>query len=69
MGDDADLESELLDVTGIDLDQLDALPSSALRTALSRVLTEQKDIPDRYSGFQNSLQHDSVHTGDNPGSR
>jgi FXSXX-COOH protein len=55
MGDDAGLESELLDVTGIDLDQLDALPDSVLRASLRRVLTERVDIPDGYAGFENAL--------------
>lgn len=53
--DDAVLESELLDVTDIDLDQLDALPDSVLRAALRRVLAEHTDMPDRYSIFQNTL--------------
>jgi FXSXX-COOH protein len=55
MSDDAGLESELPDVTGIDLDQLEALPDSVLHTALRRVLAEQVDMPNRYSGFENSL--------------
>lgn len=58
MSDDTELESELLDVSSIELDQLDALPDSALRTALQRILTEQQDVPGRYSGFQNSLRLD-----------
>jgi FXSXX-COOH protein len=53
--DDMVLESELLDVTDIDLEQLDALPDSVLRAALRRVLAERTDMPDRYSIFGSSL--------------
>lgn len=49
------LESELLDVRGIDLDQLEALPDSVLRASLSRILAERVDMPDRYSIFANSI--------------
>lgn len=53
--DDVVLESELLDVTGIDLDQLKALPDSVLRWALRRILTERVDMPDRYTIHESSL--------------
>lgn len=55
MGEEAGLESELLDVTGIDLDQLDGLPESVLRASLLRILSEPADLPDGYAGFQNAL--------------
>lgn len=55
MCDDVVLESELLDVTGINLDQLDALPDSVLRAALRRILAERVDMPERYTIFQSSL--------------
>ncbi|HEV2783687.1 MAG TPA: FxSxx-COOH cyclophane-containing RiPP peptide [Actinophytocola sp.] len=53
--DDIVLESELLDVTGVEFDQLDALPDSVLRAALHRVLTESGDSPHLYASFENSL--------------
>jgi FXSXX-COOH protein len=53
--DDAVLESELLDVTDIKLEQLDALPDSVLRAALRRVLAERADMPDRYTIHESSL--------------
>jgi len=54
---DADgvLESELLDVTGIDLARLEALPDSALRASLRRILAENLETPDQYAAFQSSL--------------
>jgi FXSXX-COOH protein len=53
--DDGVLESELLDVTDLDLDQLDALPDSVLRAALRRILMERIDAPDRYTIHESSL--------------
>ena len=53
--DDLVLESELLDVTGIDLEQLKTLPDSVLRSALRRILTERVDMPDRYTIHESSL--------------
>jgi len=54
MSDDV-LESELLDVRGIDLDQLKALPDSALRASLYRILSERVDMPDRYTIHESSI--------------
>jgi FXSXX-COOH protein len=48
-------ESELLDVTGIDLARLDALPDAVLRASLSRILAENLEMPDQYAAFQSSL--------------
>ena len=52
---DTVMESELLDVADLALDQVDELPDSVLRTALRRILTERAAVPDQYTIFQNSL--------------
>jgi FXSXX-COOH protein len=52
---DVVLESELLDVTDIDLDRVNALPDSVLRASLHRILAERAAVPDQYTIFQNSL--------------
>ncbi|HEX6347278.1 FxSxx-COOH cyclophane-containing RiPP peptide [Umezawaea sp.] len=52
---DGVLESELLDVTGIDLARLDALPDDVLRASLRRVLAEDPEMPEQYAAFQSSL--------------
>jgi FXSXX-COOH protein len=54
-GDDVRIESELLDLTDIDLDRLARLPDSVLRTSLQRVLSERVDLPQGYAGFENAL--------------
>jgi len=54
MNDDV-LESELLDVRGLDLDRLKALPDSVLRASLSRILAERGDMPDRYTIHESSI--------------
>ena len=54
MSDDV-LESELLDVQGIDLDRLKALPDSVLQSSLSRILAERVDMPDRYTIHESSI--------------
>lgn len=55
MNDDVVLDSDLLDVTGISFEELDAMPDSVLRASLRRVLAEQADAPERYTIFVNSL--------------
>jgi FXSXX-COOH protein len=55
MDDDAVLESDLLDVTDLDLSQLAVLPDSVLRASLQRILTEKLAMPDHYSAHQSSL--------------
>ncbi|MGW5052089.1 FxSxx-COOH cyclophane-containing RiPP peptide [Actinokineospora sp. NPDC004072] len=45
----------LLDVSGIDLDDIAALPDSVLRSALRRVLAGRAALPDRFAAFQSSL--------------
>ena len=49
------VESDLLDVTGLDLDQVAALPPSALAIALRRVLDDEAEPADYYAAFQNSM--------------
>jgi FXSXX-COOH protein len=55
MDDGTRLESELLDVTGIDLGQLGELPDTVLRASLRRILSERVDLPEGYAGFENAL--------------
>jgi FXSXX-COOH protein len=55
MAEEEVLGSELLDVTGIDLAALDAIPESALRTSLRRILTESLEPLEQYAAFQNAL--------------
>lgn len=55
MDDEGAVESDLLDVTDIDFEQLAALPDSVLRTSLARVLAERVDMPERYTIFDNAL--------------
>ncbi|GGS52122.1 MULTISPECIES: FxSxx-COOH cyclophane-containing RiPP peptide [Actinokineospora] len=45
----------LLDVSGIDLDAIAALPDPVLRNALRRVLASRAALPDRFAAFQSSL--------------
>lgn len=55
VNDETALESELLDVTGISFEQLEALPDTVLRASLRRVLAERVDVPEQYTIFQNSM--------------
>lgn len=52
---DARIESELLDLTDLDLDRLAELPDSVLAASLRRVLSERVDLPQGYAGFENAL--------------
>jgi FXSXX-COOH protein len=54
-GGDVRIESELLDLTDIDLDRLAGLPDSVLRASLRRVLSERVDLPQGYAGFENAM--------------
>lgn len=50
--------SELIDLSAIDLDTLSELPSTALRTAISRVrreLSSHGDESSVYAGFRSSV--------------
>ncbi len=48
----------LIDVTGLDLDRLDALPDSVLISALRRVVHESRVRPEEFSQFANSIRPD-----------
>lgn len=54
MTDDDFLESELLDVTKVNLAELDAMPDSVLRASLRRILTENPE-GHQYAAFQSAL--------------
>jgi FXSXX-COOH protein len=49
------LESDLVDVTGIDLDHLAALPDSVLADSLRRIFGESEKMSDQYAIFKNSM--------------
>lgn len=51
----ARLESDLIDVTGLDLDQLDALPESVLADSLRRIFDEGEQMSDQFAIFKNSM--------------
>ncbi|MFC6088479.1 FxSxx-COOH cyclophane-containing RiPP peptide [Saccharothrix lopnurensis] len=55
MAEEPVLESELLDVTGIDPARLADLPDTALRAALRRILAENAELPTRFAAFESSL--------------
>ena len=55
MTDESDQISELIDVSGLGLDQLAELPESVLASALRRILTEYDGFPDRYTGFNSQI--------------
>ena len=52
VGDEVVLESDLLDVADLDLDQLDELPEPVFRAALRRLLRDRVDLPARYSIYE-----------------
>ncbi|MDX3659893.1 FxSxx-COOH protein [Streptomyces sp. ID05-26A] len=54
MTDDDFLESELLDVTHLNLSEVDAMPDSALRASLRRILTQNPE-EHQYAAFQSAL--------------
>jgi FXSXX-COOH protein len=51
---DTRLRSDLVDLSGVDFDQLDALPPSVLARSLRRVLQENASNIDHYAAFQNN---------------
>jgi FXSXX-COOH protein len=51
----AGLESDLLDVAGIDLAQLADLPDSVLTAALRRIIREGERMSDQFAIFQNAI--------------
>lgn len=50
--DEPTLESDLIDLTGVDLEQLSALPSSVLTVSLRRILAENSVASEQYAGFE-----------------
>ncbi|MFD4668682.1 FxSxx-COOH cyclophane-containing RiPP peptide [Lentzea sp. NPDC058450] len=55
MADDPELTSELIDVSGLTPEQVDAMPESVLRNSLRRMLAEDPSTPGQYASFQNRL--------------
>lgn len=53
LGEEA-FESDLIDLTGLNLDDVAELPESSFATVLRRILNDV-DQPDQYVGFQNQL--------------
>ena len=53
--DESGLESDLVNLTGVNLEQLSALPSSVLVMSLSRILTENNVAREQYAAFQNAI--------------
>ena len=51
----ADVESDLVDVAGIDLERLAGLPDSVLANSLRRILDEGEKMSDQYAIFQNAI--------------
>lgn len=54
MEDDIFLESELLDVTRLNVAELDSMPDSVLRASLRRILADNPD-GHQYAAFQSAL--------------
>lgn len=50
--DDSELESDLVDLTGISLEKIALLPDSVLAESLRRILADDGDATERYAGFQ-----------------
>jgi FXSXX-COOH protein len=50
--DKSEFESDLVNLTGISLEQIALLPDSVLAASLRRVLTDDSDTTERYAGFQ-----------------
>ncbi|GAA1275042.1 FxSxx-COOH cyclophane-containing RiPP peptide [Saccharothrix xinjiangensis] len=51
----AELESDLVDLTGVDLQRLEALPRTALYGSLRRILRESGAPADQYASFQSRI--------------
>jgi FXSXX-COOH protein len=52
---EAELRSDLLDLTGVDFDRLAELPGSALVNSLRRILEENENGLEQYASFQNNI--------------
>lgn len=53
--DESGLESDLVDLTGVDLEKLGALPGSVLAMSLRRILAENSVEREQYAAFQDEL--------------
>ncbi|MEU8086587.1 FxSxx-COOH cyclophane-containing RiPP peptide [Micromonospora sp. NPDC049101] len=51
-----DLRSELIDLTDMDLAELDAIPGGVLVAALARL--DRRAAVDQYAGFESALDDD-----------
>ncbi|MEV8442098.1 hypothetical protein AB0425_32370 [Actinosynnema sp. NPDC051121] len=54
-GGEAELESDLVDLTEVDLQQLGQLPRTALWTSLQRILLENRTPTEQYASFQSRI--------------
>jgi FXSXX-COOH protein len=52
-GTESEFQSDLIDVSGVDLDRLNDLPADVFATALRRILRESREDPTSYVGFLN----------------
>lgn len=53
--DEAELRSDLVDLTGVDWNQLSEMPDSVLARSLRRVLRDNNNSVDQYASFQNRI--------------
>jgi FXSXX-COOH protein len=54
-GSDDEIESELVDLNDVTLEQVRSLDESALGSALHRVLLESENPEETYAGFNNRI--------------
>lgn len=54
-------ESDLIDLVGVDLDQLGALPETVFARSLRRILAEQGStaVSDQYASFQDAILYEA----------
>lgn len=60
-------QSEILDLSGLDLSQLHAMPRSVLWASLNRICGELARDTEAIAGFRSSLPHDSSSRDADPG--
>jgi FXSXX-COOH protein len=53
--DTAELRSDLVDLAGVHLDELDGLPRTALSEAVRRILTDFERLPKAYQQYQANI--------------
>jgi FXSXX-COOH protein len=62
-GNGSELESDLVDLSGVDLEQLSTLPGTVFARSLRRILAEEGEhsesetASDRYAAFQNEIMY------------